>query len=99
MVATQYGLGRPTFVVTFYESPRPSRVPYSWPSSVPAHSSSGLRGHSTRAVALALPLLVISGEIALKFSPRFTERNTKLPAQYTVVELCRETMIGVFQLN
>src|SRR5262245_37202816 len=99
MVATQKGLGRPTLAVRFFQLTPPSRVSHSWPSSVPAHRTSGLRGHSARAVALALPLLVVSGEMALKSSPRFTERNTKLPAQYTVVGLCRDTMIGVFQLN
>src|SRR5262245_31299460 len=97
MVATQKGFGRPTLLVTFFQLAPPSRVTHSWPSSVPAHTTSGLRGHSDRAVAL--PLRVISGEIALKSSPRFTERNTKLPAQYTVVGLCRDTMIGVFQLK
>src|SRR5262249_13159064 len=99
MVATQNGLGRPTLPVMFFQLTPPSRVSHSWPSSVPAQSTSGLRGDSDRAVALALPLRVISGEMALKSSPRFTERYPKLPAQYTVVGLCRDTINGAFQLK
>jgi hypothetical protein len=81
MVATQRGPGRPTLSATLVHLTPPSRVTHRLPSSVPAQSTSGLRGDSARAVAEPRRVRVISGEMTFGSSPRLTERKTKLPAE------------------
>src|SRR5207237_2299679 len=74
IVATHRGPGRPTFSVTLVQSLPPLRVTHRKPSSVPAQSTSALRGDSERAVALPRFVRVISGEIGCRLSPLYSER-------------------------
>src|SRR5437899_1942489 len=69
IVATHRGPGSPTFSVTFVQSLPPLRVTHNAPSSLPAQSTSALRGDSESAVALPRFVLVISGEIGCRLSP------------------------------
>ena len=58
-----------------------SLVTHRWPSSVPAHSTSGVRGDSPSAVMLPFGERVMSGEIGLRSSPFLTLRYTNWPPQ------------------
>jgi hypothetical protein len=60
--------------VTLTHFSPPSRVTQTYPSSVPAHSTSGLVGLSARAVPLPILVRVISGETAFASAPRLTDR-------------------------
>ena len=58
----------------------PSSVRQTAPSSVPTQSRSGSKRDSARAVADPRSVAVITPEIEREDSPRWMERNTRLPA-------------------